>query len=236
MTALSACDGGGSGECKTCTSTTYTSVPTRAWYDVYGHYCGTGNPMAGCNFYFNGDKIEDFEDPYFNYSTLRWATWTYTDSYGYRDTWTGWGWLSPTGILYDDFGYALNAKDDEGRDILEDAAEQEQNVIDAVGENLAARFELDAEVSVHVAEVLHDWATIGKTRARTNADVADFSKRLYGIDVNEVKDALQGAVKGDKAQLEGVISQAANNWSTTPETMKQILRGWYGKELSVIGL
>ena len=74
-----------------------------AWYDVYGTQCVSyGYPLSGCNFYSNGAKISSSGDPYYASLTLYYDYWTYTDSYGYRRNYTGYAWLSTTGILYDD--------------------------------------------------------------------------------------------------------------------------------------
>lgn len=232
---VTACGGGGGGGGGGgSTGGTYTPDPYyQAWYDVYGSTCGYGSPSPGCNFYANGYKIIDIEDPYFggNYY-LQWDTWTYYDSYGYPSSYVGWAWESPNGIIYDDFGDALNDNDGKGRDFAADVAVQEKNVVKAAGEYFSAKYNLDADVGIKVARVLKDWATIGKDRARTDKDIADFTQRLYGLDFNKVKNALLEAQKGEKGSLENLVDEAATNWSTTPETMKEILKSWYGSQIN----
>jgi hypothetical protein len=232
MTALaaavlvSACGGGGGGG----GGGGYVDPGYQAWYDVYGYKCGYA-PGPGCNFYANGYKIIDVEDPYFSsYYSLSYGTVSYYDSYGYYSTYSGWTWKSPNGIYYDYYGDALNDDSGAGRDFAADVAQQEQNVVKSAGEFFAAKYSLDAATGVKVAKILHDYAELGKSRARTEADIADFSKRLYGQDLNKVKGALAEAMKGNKTQLNSVVEEAATNWSTTPETMKEILKVWYGKD------
>ena len=218
---VTACGGGGS----------ITFDPGyQSWYDVYGNRCGY-SPGPGCNFYANGYKIADVEDPYFSsYYSLSYGTYNYTNSYGYFSSYTGWAWQSPNGIIYDYYGTALNATQSESRDLAAGVAQQELNVVQSAGEMFAAKYQLDAEVGLKVAKIVHDYAELGKSRARTEADIADFSKRLYGQDLNKVKGALAEAMKGNKAALNQAVDEAAGNWKTTPETMKEILKTWYGKE------
>lgn len=218
--ALTACGGGGG------------DPYYQTWYDVYGFACGSGAPSPGCNFYANGYKIIDIEDPYYSSQYfLEYGAWYYYDSYGYSSVYWGWAWQSPTGIIYDDWGNALNDNDGKGRDYAADVAEQEKNVIRSAGEFFAAKYGLSAEQGLKVARIMNDYATIGKDRARTEADIAAVTERLYGVDFNKVKNALAEAQKGENSAIEGLIDEAATNWATTPETMKEILKNWYGNQL-----
>ncbi len=226
---VSGCGGGGGGG-----STGGYDPGYQSWYDVYGNRCGT-QPGPGCNFYANGYKIVDTEDPYFsNYYALDYANWSYVDSYGRSSRYEGWAFLSPNGILYDYYGDALNDDTAKGRDHGADVAQQEINIVKTAGEFFAAKYQLDAAVGIKVAKIVHDYAMLGKSRARTTADFADFSQRLYGQDLNKVQKVLLEAKAGRRAGLESVIQEAAANWSTTPETMKEILKVWYGKQAQEI--
>lgn len=211
---------------------------TQAWYDVYGFYCSSGQPSAGCNFYADGTKIVDYEDPYYSSGNyIEYGIWDYTDSYGYQAYYEGWAWLSPTGILYDDYGYALNENNSRrGRDLLAKAAAQERVVIQKAGAKVAERYALSSDTGVRIAQTLNDWATLAKTRSRTQADVAAFSKRLYGIDYSKIENALTEAQAGDNSGMDALVEDGAANWSTSPETMREILRNWYGQEAKDAGI
>jgi hypothetical protein len=229
---VSACGGGGGGGGG---GGYYPDPGYKAWYDVYGYKCGSGSPSPGCNFYANGLKIIDIEDPYFtSFYALEYDTWFYIDSYGRSSVYTGWAWQAPNGIIYDDWGDALNDESGAGRDFAADVANQEQNIVKTAGEHFAAKYQLDAATGLKVAKVLHDWATLGKDRARTEADIADFTTRLYGVDFNKVKGALAEAMAGDKDAMNAVVDEAAANWMTSPETVKDVLRQWYGKQADQI--
>lgn len=203
----------------------------QAWYDVYGFRCGTGGPSPGCNFYANGFKIGDIEDPYFDsFYALEYARYFYTDSYGFSSTYEGFAWLSPNGILYDYYGDALNDDSGTGRDLAGDVAQLEQNIVRTAADHLAEKYDLEPKVAMEIATVTHDYNQIGKSRARTEADFADFSQRLYGQDLNEIKAALGESMKGNKAPVNGMVQELATTWSTSPENVKTIIKNWYGKE------
>jgi hypothetical protein len=210
------------------------------WYDVYGYYCGSGNPSPGCNFYADGQKVADYEDPYYYSSsyTLYYDYWAYTDSYGYSSSYYGWAWLSPDGVLYDEYGYALNESHDDqgGRDLIGDVAQAETQVVTEAGKGFADKYALSEDTGIRVARTLNDWATLGKKRGRTEQDVADFSQRLYGVSLDKAKAALNMAKTGDLSGVESVNTDIAKYWSTDPETSKEILEGWYSKQLSDAGI
>ncbi|OFZ18945.1 MAG: hypothetical protein A2X94_13430 [Bdellovibrionales bacterium GWB1_55_8] len=199
------------------------------WYDVYGRYCGTGTPSAGCNYYSNGLKIIDIEDPYFNnYYNLEYAYWEYYDEYGYLSYYLGWAWLSPNDILYNENGRALNETgNEEGRDIVAEAGEQQESAIMGAGKQFASRYALADSVGVRIARTLNDWATLAKSRSRTEQDIADFSKRLYGVDYTQVTSALAKAAEGDKTEINVALGEMADYWGTTPETSREIVKGAY---------
>jgi len=209
---------------------------SRAWYDVYGNRCTyNGYPMAGCNFYADGTKIRASSDPYNSSMTLYYDYWSYTDSYGYYRTYAGYAWLSNTGILYDSYGNALNEMDNEGSqsaDVIAQAAKQENQISAEVGKTFAQKYALAEEVGINVAKTLQDWAVLARDRARNESDVADISKRLYGVNLDQAKAAIIEASKGNMKNLEQVNIDVAAHWGTSPETSKDILTSWYKEELS----
>ena len=223
-----------------CHRTTVVSDPYyHAWYDVYGNYCGNGYPTAGCNFYASGQKITLNQDPYYAAGvTLYNDYWTYTDSYGYRRSYVGFAWLSSTGILYDQFGNALNETDesDSSADVIAEAAAREQQVQTAVGKALAQKYALNEDKGIQISKTLQDWAKLGKDRARTDQDVADFSTRLFGVSASRAESALTVALATrDQKSIENLNVDVAAHWGTSPEVSKQILKQWYKDEASALG-
>jgi hypothetical protein len=205
------------------------------WYDVYGNYCG-GSPHPGCNFYGDGSKIMDYEDPYYGPgNNLYYGQWSFYDSYGYSASYVGWGWQSPNGVIYDEFGYALNEDgEQDSKDLIAEVAKKEVATVTNAGKAFAEKYSIDATAGVQIAKTLNDWATLSKKlgRARTQADVADFSKRLYGVSLEQTTVALEDAQKGETAGLEAVNSDIAKYWGTDAQTSRKILKNWYRDQLS----
>lgn len=240
--AMSACSGGGG------TTTVITGGGGgggtvdpyyHAWYDVYGHYCTNGYPMSGCNFYADGSKITANGDPYRSSFALYYDYWTYTDSYGYGRSYTGYAWLSTTGILYDSNGNALNELDSDSAstDVIAQASAQEKQVQKAAGKVFAQKYALAEDKGIMISKTLQDWATLGKSRARTTDDIADFSKRLYGVDPAKTSGAFQKALLTQSQQpLEELNVDVAAYWGTSPEGSKKILKDWYKSEVAQYGI
>ena len=210
-----------------------------AWYDVYGNYCVNGYPMSGCNFYADGTKISSSGDPYHNSMTLYYDYWTYTDSYGYGRSYTGYAWLSSTGILYDNYGNALNEMDSDSssNDVISAASAQESQLNKAVGKAFAQQYALAEDKGITISKTLQDWATLGRDRARTTADIADMSKRLYGLDADRTMSAFNQALTSQSQQpLEELNVDVAAHWGTSPEVSKKILKSWYKDEAASYGI
>ncbi len=223
-----------------CHRITVTSDPYyRAWYDVYGNYCGSGYPTAGCNFYASGQKITMSQDPYYAAGiSLYNDYWTYTDSYGYSRSYFGFAWLSSTGILYDQFGNALNevGDTDASADVIAEAAAREHQVQIAVGKALSQKYALNEEKGIQISKTLQDWAKLGRDRARTDQDVADYSTRLFGVSATRAESALTVAMATrDQKAIEDLNVDVAAHWGTSPEVSKQILKQWYKDEARAIG-
>ena len=210
------------------------NVYHQPWYDVYGYVCGYDVPQAGCNFYADGSKIFVTEDPNYTYDNfyngMQYGAWSYIDSYGYYASYNGWAWLSSTGVLYDEYGYALNEEQEQAsRDLIGAAAAKEEAVVQKAGKSLASRYALAEATGVSIARTLNQMATLPKrlNRARTDADMADFTKRLYGVDLKRAMDAADKASSGDLNELQALNSDVASHWGTQPETSEAILRNWY---------
>lgn len=212
----------------------------RAWYDVYGNYCSSGNPYAGCNFYANGAKIRASQDPYYGYgATYYYDYWTYTDSYGYYRSYIGYAWLSSTGILYDDYGNALNEQDGKevSADVIAQAAAQEKKVAVKVGQILAQKYALAEDKGILISKTLQAWAVLARDRARTESDVSEFATKLYGVETSKAKNAMAQAMATQSQQpLEELNVDVAAHWGTSPEVSKQILKSWYKDEVAAYGI
>jgi predicted Fe-Mo cluster-binding NifX family protein len=206
---------------------------TYAWYDLFGNGCATSTqgPRPGCNFYWYSSKlvkIIDQEDPYFTpyYYNLTYDNYRYTLN-GTTYSYTGFAWISPTGIIYDEYGNALNQKKGKGRDVVKDVAKAELNVVVSAGKSFAARYALSEAKGIEIAKTLNDWAKIGKDRIRSEQDLSVFTQRLFGVEYGKVKDALMEAQKGNQELMNKTISEAAHSWGTNEEGMKLVLKNWF---------
>jgi hypothetical protein len=217
MTALTGCD----------YSVTVNDPYYYAWYDVYGNGCSYSTPTPGCNFYSNGVKIIASEDPNYYFADY----YDYYYSMQYSSYWGQYVWVGSNGIVYDEYGNALNSGRSRSRDIVADVGAQAKKVVEKVGKAFAAKYQLSDEKGIQIARALNDWANLGKDRSRTEADIEAFSQRLYGLDYNRVKKAVAEAAKGQKEEMQAAVADAAQNWGTSEENMKEILKTWYHDQL-----
>lgn len=201
------------------------------WYNVYGSECGTLKP--GCNYWSDGLKIVDVEDPYYS------GPYVWNNYYDYY--YGQYVWESPSGLIYDQYGNCLNRANGGNiqRDLVTIVSNEEAKTIEKAAAGFAKKYSLSAEVSMKVARSFNDWAKLGFKRGskgRTDADLADFTKRLYGVDIKKVGTAILSASLGDSSSLNSTVSEVASNWNTSPETMKEILKDFHGKQLEAAGV
>jgi len=78
---------------------------------------------------------------------------------------------------------------------------------------------------------MNDWAKIGKTRDRTQADLDDVSAQL-GFNFKKAASALEKAKAGDKSAMDGTLNDLANAWGTSPETSREIVKSVYSQYLA----
>lgn len=212
--------------------TVYVNDPGYSgWYNVYGNACGNLRP--GCNYWADGLKIVDYEDPYYNGGY-------YWDSY-YSWYYGEYVWESPSGLIYNQWGNCLNKASAPkiNRDLLATVSASEEKTVQAAAKAFASKYSLSQETSLKVARSFNDWAKLGflrGTKGRTDSDVADFTKRLYGVEFKKVTSALMSASMGDKAELNNVIKEVAGNWNTSAETMREIVQNFHGHQLESAGI
>lgn len=221
----------------------YSDPYWHAWYNVNGYLCiSAGYPQPGCNFYWDGStyrKIQESGDPYYYdyYSPQFFHDKYYEDSWGNPRWYTGYGWESPNGILYDEWGYALNNTGrTRGRDLTADIIEQKEAKYAEAAQALSERYSnngqvLSEETSLHIVRTLGEYAEIGRSRTRTAQDMADFSKRLFGIEAGQVANAIALAQKGDMSGINQVKDQVSTFWGTNPEVTEAVARDWFASQI-----
>ncbi len=127
----------------------------------------------------------------------------------------------------DGTGFEYEQKGTLGRDTVAQVGEEEAKRIEAAGKNFAVKFRLTAATGLNVAKSFYDFKELSKKRTRTAADVATFTKRLYGVEMSRITSAIDEMEKGDLAPMNAAIEDAAAHWGTTPETMREVLKDWY---------
>lgn len=221
LLVLASCGGGGSSG----GGGVYVSDAYFGWYDEYGYECGSLGP--GCNYYSDGFQIVDVEDPYWDSPGL----WDDYYSYYYGE----YVYESPSGIIYDDWGNALNKGKEigNGRDVITNVAEAEKKGLENTAKYYANKFGITQSQGLKLARTLNDFATL---QSRTEQDIADFTKRLYGVNFSNIKNAVEKASEGDQTALQGVISEAASNFNITPESMKTMVKSLHSNLLKNAGI
>lgn len=108
------------------------------------------------------------------------------------------------------------------KDRLKIAAFEEGLMINKAAERLSANFGLSAERSQEVAKLSYLWKKQPKERM-TDADHDRFASAILGHSLTEFKSATDKMLKGDKSELDRLISDAADLNGLTPEDANQVV-------------
>ncbi len=196
-----------------------------AWYDAFGHACGFDqNPVAGCTYHSWGARAEAWEDRYWYLRPQNMQAFEQ--------------WWSPSGVIYDAWGWAVNAQNDagRGRDLMSDVGSEEDRLAEVAASHLRAKY-LDAsglpalseETALRITRGLQEW-TLLSARPMQEADVRAFTERFYGVPFAKIAPALKAAQAGEVKLAEDLNGEIAASWGTSPETSKTLLLHWYWQE------
>lgn len=95
------------------------------------------------------------------------------------------------------------------------------------------QFSLSFDQAKKMAKLTQDFA---KVNERTEADIADYAQKLYGVNPNEIVEAIAFAQVGNNEKLNAVIKESALNFGTTSENMKDIVKYLHKEALSEHGI
>ncbi len=159
------------------------------------------------------------------------ASGCYVSNYGYYDY----------NCYYDYYGYYVcdyyyynaDGTTDTSRDIVTDVANSDEARISNAAQHYAQKFNLSDEQGLKLARTIVDYQAL---QSRSDQDLADFAQRLYGVNPAEIVSAVSSAQAGDSTKLNGLVTEAAKNFNTTPETMKEIVKNLHGKALEEQGV
>lgn len=118
-------------------------------------------------------------------------------------------------------------------DISGEVADREALVLSKTADVYAEKFSLSADQAMKIAKNVKDFDAL---QDRSEADIADFAQKLYGVNPSEIASAVANAQVGNNAEMESVISAAAKNFNTNEETMKAIVKELHGKALESNGI
>ena len=153
---------------------------------------------------------------------------TYYDCIDYYDYW---GYY-----LYTECGYYYYNQDGTQSfelDMVAQVADQEAFALEQTASVYAEKFSLSNDKAMQIAKNIKD---LNALEDRSAADLADFAQKLYGVNPTEVVDAVSAAQVGNNAALDSVISEAAANFNTDQETMKEIVKELHGQALESNGI
>lgn len=119
------------------------------------------------------------------------------------------------------------------RDLISTLGESQQEKVKRVSGSIQSKYSLSAEVSSKIAKTVIDWNSL---KDKTQSDLADFSKRLYGVEASDISDALMLASQGEDEKFNELIDEVASSWQSNPETIKNLIYDFHGKELNALGL
>jgi hypothetical protein len=133
--------------------------------------------------------------------------------------------------MYDECGwyyYNDNGTVTKELDLVGEIADKEELVVQKTANYFSDKYNLSAEQGLKVAKNIRDYSAL---QNRNVEDIADFAQKLYGVNPSKIVSALSAAQMGEKAELEAVIEEASENFSTSKENMKSIIMELHGKVL-----
>jgi hypothetical protein len=133
----------------------------------------------------------------------------------------------------DYYYYNADGTTDTSRDVITDVANADEERVAAVAKHYAEKFNLSDEQGLKLARTVTDYQTL---QNRTEQDLADFAQRLYGVNPAEIVSAVSSAQVGDASKLNSLVTEAAQNFNTTPDNMKEIIKNLHGKALEEQGV
>jgi hypothetical protein len=157
------------------------------------------------------------------------------------------GYYTPTNhyncyVEYDYWGYAYeecyweyysNGSLVQERDMGAEVADTEANNIEKLSQFYSERFELSTEKALQVAKNVRDFSAL---EDRSESDIADFAQQLYGVNPTDVISAVGKAQVGQNAELDSLVEAASQNFNTSKENTKALIKALHGNALEVNGI
>jgi hypothetical protein len=119
------------------------------------------------------------------------------------------------------------------RDMVSNVADEEAFLLEKLTSVYADKFSLSTQAAGKLAKNIADFSALTE---RSNADLADFAQKLYGVNPSEIISAVSAAQIGDNSALDSVIDKASLSLGTNSDTMRAIVKELHGKALEASGI
>ena len=129
--------------------------------------------------------------------------------------------------IYACFWYA-NSEITSELDLASEISDLEKYKLEKMTAFYSEKFSLSSSQSEKIAKNILDFDALTD---RSSADVADFAKKLYGVNSKDIINAVSQAQFGEYESLDALIEKAAVNFKTSPKNMKAILNELHGQAL-----
>jgi hypothetical protein len=151
-----------------------------------------------------------------------------SNPYTYYCYYDAWGYYNCSYYYYNADGTVETS-----RDVVTNVANADEERVNTVAQHYAEKFNLSEEQGLKLARTVNDYQML---QTRTEQDMANFARRLYGLNPSDIVSAVSAAQAGQSQQLNALINEAAANFNTTPSTMKEIVKTLHGKDLAAQGV
>lgn len=138
--------------------------------------------------------------------------------------------------LYDDCYWEYYNQDgsvSKELDLSAAVADVEALKLEKTAQRFADKFNLSADQGMKLAKNIADFNAL---QDRSEADVADFAQKLYGVNPSEAISAISNAQVGNNAELDSLVEKAAGNFGTDRSNMKAIIKEIHSEALKQNGI
>lgn len=118
-------------------------------------------------------------------------------------------------------------------DITAEVADIETFKLNRMAVHYAEKFGMSNDQALKVAKNVQDFTAL---KDRTEADIADFAGRLYGINPTEMVSAVSAAQVGNNEALDKLVGEAAANFNISTESTKALIQELHGNALEAAGI
>ena len=136
----------------------------------------------------------------------------------------------PTGCQW---YYSIESTDFNELDLASDISEINEEEVELTADYYARTYALSYESAHKLSKSIFEFKYL---KDRSANDLADFAEKLYGINAFELIEAISSAQIGNNEKLNHVINEAAENFNTSKENMKNLVKDLHQHALESNGI